>query len=83
MKIDNISVNTMLKSSDSEHVYRILWLSGDRLYAYLFDITAMVMPELGDLSDIAYKIQDGSLVAQDNDPYVKAVAEDRLNDHGF
>ncbi|GHU39754.1 hypothetical protein FACS1894105_14520 [Clostridia bacterium] len=83
MKIDNISVNTLLKSSDSEHVYKILWLSDDRLYAYLFDITAMVMPELGDLSDIAHKIQDGSLAAQDNDPYVKAVAEDRLNDHGF
>jgi len=74
------SVNMLVKSSDDEHIWRILWVSGDLSFAYIFNTNTLEMPSYVLCSELQRKIEDGSLVLQENDPYLRVVTESELSD---
>jgi hypothetical protein len=72
--------NMLLRANDTDDVLRVLWVSRDKEYAYVFNITKMSMPELVSFKELQTKIAEGLLVVQTDDPFLSVVLEDVLSD---
>jgi len=72
--------SNMLLKADDDNYYRVLWVSEDRQYIYLFNITTQDMPEALSCSEVSRLIENGSFTVQVNDPYVKFALENELSD---
>jgi len=75
-----LTVNMLIKSSDNEHIWRILWVSSDLVFAYIFNINTLEMPSSVLYADLKHKIEEGTFDFQENDPYLKIVIESDLSD---
>jgi hypothetical protein len=62
----------LLKSSDDSTNHRILWVSDDRTFIYLFNITAMSMPEAMPYDEMQKMLEDGLFNIQADDPLFQA-----------
>ena len=80
MTSDRLVENTVLKSTDSGHLYRVLWVSPERAEAYIFDMETLDMPFLVARADLQQQMADGSMLVEPNDPYLTIIAEDLLTE---
>ena len=75
---NELYVNMLLKATDNDDYYRILWISEDMRNIYLFNITKSEMPELLVCDEIMRQIEKQSFVVQETDPFLKIVKENEL-----
>ena len=75
-----LTVNIILKSAENEQLYRVLWISPDRVEIYIFNMTTLEMPSLALYAGIQNQINDGVLSIEETDPYLTIVAENELNE---
>jgi len=80
VSIKELKVNTVLKSVESDHLYRVLWVSTDKTEIYVFDMETLEMPQLTDYSTVQKQIAEGIYTVEDSDPYIVVAAEDTLTD---
>ena len=80
MAMNEVSANMLVKSAGSDDIWRILWVSGDRSVAYLFNIQTRDMPSVAPCDELRRKIEDETLVVQDKDPYISVVPENELSE---
>ena len=73
-----LSVNMLLRETDSGKLYRLLWLSDDKRIAHVFNITDMEMPTSVSYAELMIGIENGAFAVEATDPYVVAVSEDVL-----
>ena len=78
--MSEISVNMLVKSADDDHIWRVLWVSGDQSIIYMYNINTMEMPSALPYDELQRKIEDRSLVIQVSDPYLRIVSENELTD---
>jgi hypothetical protein len=78
--MSELSVNMLIKSTDNNHIWRVLWLSGDRSIAYIFDTNTSEMPSAIPYADLQRRIEDESFVVQKSDPYLRIVSENELSE---
>ena len=76
----DLLINDVLKSSESGHLIRILWISGNPKSICLFDIDTAAMPYWVEYAELQSQIDKGILVFQDFDPFLSAQSEDYLSD---
>ena len=76
----DLTVNDVLKSTDSEHFHRILWISDDRKSAYLFDLKTLEMPILIQYAELYNKINHKEFEISDLEPYLMLVSENQIGD---
>ena len=72
-------VNDILKCADSNHFYRVLWISDDKNGVYLFDMNTLKMPSLTQYTELQNKINTAEFKVEETDPYLYAVSEDCLS----
>ena len=70
----------LLKATENDNYYRILWISGDWQHGYLFNITTSDMPECFPCTEIMRRIENLSFTIQETDPYAKIVQESELSE---
>jgi hypothetical protein len=75
----DLLVNDVLKCTDSEHTYRILWVSDDRKIVYLFNMNTLEMPAVVQYSELHNQIEVGEFGFQDPAPYLTSIAEENLS----
>ena len=79
-KMRNLIVNDIVKSVDSDHIYRILWISDDKKSIYLFNTNTLDMPSLIQYTELQKQIDEGVFIFQDSDPYLSMVSEEYLSE---
>ena len=80
MGMNAISVNMLFKSVDDEYIWRVLWVSNDRSFVYIFNTSTLEMPSSMLCSELQRRIDDGSFFQHENDPYLRVVTESELSD---
>ena len=80
MSMANISVNMLYKSIDNNQLIRVLWVSNDRSFAYVYNINKMEMPLSVSFTELQQKIEDDMLTLQEDDPYLRMVIDSELSD---
>jgi len=80
MSIKELTVNMVLKSAESGHLHRVLWVSADKTELYVFDMETLAIPELAEYSAVQKQIAEGVLTVEDSDPYIVVTAENTLTD---
>ena len=78
--MNDLSVNMLVKSTEDDHVWRILWISGDRSFAYIFNTNTQEMPLSEPYAELQNKVDSGLFIYQQDDPDLKAVIESELSD---
>ena len=78
--MNEILENMLIKASDDGDIWRILWVSGDKDFAYIFNVNTMEMPSAVSCNELKSKIGDGSFTIQESDPYLTIVTERELSD---
>ena len=74
-----LSVNTVLKSAESEQLYRVLWISPERTETYIFNMTTLEMPNLVTYTELQKQVGDGVFSVVESDPYLTIAADHELN----
>jgi hypothetical protein len=69
----------LLKSTDNNAEYRILWISDDKQYVYLFNINERTMPESLPYTEVQRLIENASFSVQAVDSYLKVALESELS----
>jgi hypothetical protein len=77
---NELHINMLIKATDTDQLYRLLWLSDDRNIAYIFNTTTMEMPTSMLCSELRSGIENGLFSIKQDDPYVTAVSESVLTD---
>jgi len=80
MSIKELTVNTVLKSAESGHLHRVLWVSADKTEIYTFDMETLAIPSLAEYSSVQKQVAEGVFTIEDSDPYIAVTAEDALTD---
>jgi len=78
--MNGLAVNMVLKSAESNQLYRVLWISSERMEAYIFNMSTLEMPVLVLYADLHKQISDGIFTVEESDPYLTIAAEYELND---
>lgn len=79
--MNELSVNLLLKSIESEHLLRVLWISTEREGVYLFNCETLDMPELVRYVDLQKQIDDGLYEIQEKDPYFVTVNPEKMSEN--
>ena len=78
--MNELSVNMIIQSVESEHLFRVLWISPDRKDVYVFDLETQAMPELIQYSTLQKQIVNGLFSVLETDPYFMLVIEEQLSE---
>ncbi|MDT3705049.1 MAG: hypothetical protein ROZ36_19140 [Thermincola sp.] len=76
----DLLINDVLKSSESGHFIRILWISGNPKSICLFDIDTVAMPYWVGYTELQSQLSQGLITFQDSEPFLPVVSEDYLSD---
>lgn len=77
---NELYVNMLINAVDEDQLYRLLWLSDNCDYAFIFNITTMEMPTSILCAELRSGIENGLFSTKPDDPYVTAVSESTLTD---
>jgi len=75
-----ININCILRNSDEEKDYRVLWIAENQNLVYLFAMTCEKMPFAISLSQLTQQMLDGVFMLQTDDPYIQAIPEDQISE---
>ena len=81
MSVEQLKVNNIFQMADSEHLYRLLWISEDGMTAYIFNMNTLEIPPQILCSEIIQQVSDGAACLQTSDPYIVVIAESDLSDN--
>ena len=76
----DLMINDILKSEESGHLIRILWIFGEPKSACLFDMGTMAMPHIVRFVELQAQLNKGTLTFQDSDPFLPVVSEEYLGE---
>lgn len=74
-----ISVNSIVCLGE-EQVFRVLWISPDNEFAYVYDIQNESLPQKVMIEELKIRISDGTCVLKDSDDFLIAVSEDVISE---
>jgi len=78
--MNELTVNMVILSVESEHLLRVLWISPERKDVYAFNLETQSMPELFLYAALQKQISDGIYEVQNSDPYLRIVSEEALSE---
>ena len=76
----DLMVNDILKSEESGHLTRVLWIFSEPKSVCIFDMDTMAMPYIIPFDEVQAQLGNGTLTLQDSDPFLPIVPEDYLGD---
>ena len=76
----DLYINSILKSAESGHHIRVLWISDELKSVCLFNVDTMTMPYFVDSNELKNQLYDGILTIQNSDPYSLIISEEHLSD---
>lgn len=78
--MNDILENMLIKESGNGHIWRVLWVSEAKDFAYVFDVNTMEMPSSVSCNELKSKIDDGFFTIHESDPYLRVISENELSD---
>ena len=75
-----ITMNALIKSTDDETMYRVLWLNKEDDTVVLFNVTTLEMPIATRYTDIEDRIGQGDMAQEDGDPFSKTIPESEITE---
>jgi len=75
----DLLINSILKTAESGHLIRILWISNELKSVCLFNMDTMAMPYFVDRADLQDQFNEEVLTFQDSDPYLPILSEEHLS----
>ena len=80
MSSGKIIENMVLKSTDNNHLYRVLWVSSEGVEVYVFNMETLDMPFLVTYTDLQQQIDNGSMFIEPSDLYLTIHSDDMLTE---
>ena len=75
-----ISVNDIYISLDSGDEFRILWVSPENDFAYVFNLTENKLPIATEMAKLEERLNNGEIQKRSDDPYINNTPERTLTD---